>query len=176
MVYTNENLFVIPLSRVYFRDLVSEIHYLSPLNSNNSAQLKIKSLASTKMGDNCIFGRKQVLFLRAKKKNLKSKFLPQNCCECSWKQVSKTLNKIKYGGRIIVPIRRQSPFENRLTMFECQCLNIGIGIGIQTSEFKHLHLHRHQPMFEWNWDIIYIIYDPFSGSYRVTHDTPCVNN
>ena len=40
MVCTNENWFVIHLSRVYFGDLVSEIHYFSPLNGNITAQLR----------------------------------------------------------------------------------------------------------------------------------------
>ena len=40
MVYTNENWFVILLSRVYFGDLVTERYYFSPLNSKYSAQLR----------------------------------------------------------------------------------------------------------------------------------------
>ena len=41
-MYTNENWFVILLSKVYFGDLVTEIHYLSPLNDNISAQLRTR--------------------------------------------------------------------------------------------------------------------------------------
>ena len=40
MVYTNENWFVILLSRVYFGDLVTEIYYFSPLNGKYAAQLR----------------------------------------------------------------------------------------------------------------------------------------
>ena len=39
-VYTKEKWFLILLSQVYFGDLVTEIYYVSPLNSNNSAQLR----------------------------------------------------------------------------------------------------------------------------------------
>ena len=42
MVYTNENWFVILLSQVYFEDLVTEIHYFSPLNDNISAQRRTR--------------------------------------------------------------------------------------------------------------------------------------
>ena len=39
-IYTNENWFVIFLSRVYFGDWVTEIWHFSPPKTNNSAQLR----------------------------------------------------------------------------------------------------------------------------------------
>ena len=43
-MYTNDNWFVILLSRVYFGDRVTELRHFSPLKTNNSAQLRTMSL------------------------------------------------------------------------------------------------------------------------------------
>ena len=44
-VYTNDNRFVILLSRVYFSNWVTEIQHSSPLKPNNSVQLRIVHLS-----------------------------------------------------------------------------------------------------------------------------------
>ena len=84
MVYTNENWFVILLSRVYFRDLVTEIHYFSLLNSNNSAQLRtllvmyifyLRTLFAM-----CVFSNLRINFIWTKV----FKTLSGSMCNCSW--------------------------------------------------------------------------------------------